>query len=641
MLPSFVIGLREGVEAALIVGIIAAFLRQENRRDALKYTWLGVGIAVLLCLGVGVALQVLDQELPQREQEGLETVIAFLAVGLVSWMIIWMRRHSRELAGTLRDQAAGALAQGSVLALVGMAFFAVIREGLETAVFLLAAFQSASDPASAGLGALLGILVAVGIGVAIYRGGVHLNLARFFKLTGLILVFVAAGLVANGLHTAHEAGWLNAGQAQAFDLSWLVVPGTWTASLLTGMLGLQPHPTVVEVVGYLAFAVPMAAYVLWPQGRRTRSVARQAATASLLLVAIVVLAACGGADTPDGAKKVAVKLTDAGCEPGSLKLTAGPTVFEVTNAGTSKVSEFEVLDGSRILGEKENLISGLSGSFSLNLKPGSYTIACPGGTQSASGTLEVGGAAVAGSDDPLLAAATKSYQSYVQQHADELVRRTGAFVAAVKAGDVEKAKSLFATARAPWETIEPVAESFGDLDPKMDARVNDVAKGDRWTGFHRIEQALWVRGSTRGMSPIADELLADARTLQRKVADITFAPEELANGANALLDEVSAGKITGEEDRYSHTDLYDFEANVTGSETTFGLLAPALRKRDPGLADRIARRFAAVQAELSRLKVGGEYPSYDTVDQAQRRKLSQLVDALAEPLSQVASKLQA
>src|SRR4051794_25674205 len=643
MLPTFVIGLREGVEAALIVGIIAAFLRQEGRRDALRWVWLGGAAALAICSAVGIGLRVLDAELPQRRQEGLETVVGLVAVGMVTGMIVWMRRHARGMARELRASAGAALAQGSVGALVGMAFFAVIREGVETAVFLLAAFQSATNPTAAGLGALLGVLAAVGIGVGIYRGGVRINLARFFRVTGLVLVLVAAGLVSSSLHTAHEAGWINGGQAQAVNLSWLVVPGTWTASLLTGMLGLQPRPTVIEAIGYLVYAVPMALFVLWPQRPRAmlrRAATHSAASATLVLALALVLLGCGGADTAaPGARQVTVKLTDAGCEPAQLKVAAGPTTFLVSNAGTGKVSEFEVLDGDRILGEKENLAAGLSGKFSLNLTAGSYRLSCPGGTSAATGSLQVSGAAGV-SSDARLEAATAGYRSYVETQAGELVKRTSAFVAAVKAGDVAKAKALFAGAREPYEKIEPVAESFGGLDPAIDARVNDVAAGDAWTGFHRIERALWVSGSAKGMGPVADKLLADTKRLRTKVEGLTYQPEELSNGANGLLDEVSASKITGEEDRYSHTDLSDFEANVAGSQATFGLLAPALRARDPALAGRIAQRFDAVDAELDRLKTGGRYPGYDTVDRAQRRRLSQLVDALAEPLSQVAAKLQ-
>jgi high-affinity iron transporter len=266
MLPSFVIGLREGVEAALIVGIIASFLRQEGRRDALRPMWAGVVAAIVICAAVGGVLELLDKELPQRRQEGLETVIGVAAIGIVSFMIVWMRRHARGLSGQLRDSARAALASGSATALVAMAFFAVIREGLETVVFLLAVFQSADDPALAGLGALLGLAVAVAIGALVYSGGVRLNLARFFRITGFVLVLVAAGLVASTLHSAHEAGWLNAGQGQALDLTWLVVPGSWTSALLTGMLGWQPLPTYAELLGYLVYLIPAAVYVLWPAG---------------------------------------------------------------------------------------------------------------------------------------------------------------------------------------------------------------------------------------------------------------------------------------------------------------------------------------------------------------------------------------
>src|SRR4029079_10355407 len=280
MLPTFVIGLREGVEAALIVGIIAAFLRQEQRGDALRYVWAGVGIAIVLCAAVGVALQIVDEDLPQRQQEGLETVVGLAAVGMVTFMIVWMRRNARGLRKELEASAAGALARGSIYALVGMAFFAVLREGLETAVFLLAAFQSAANPTTAGIGALLGIALAVVIGYGIYRGGVRINLQKFFRFTAAILVLVAAGLLASAAHTAHEAGWLNSLQGPAIDLSWLIDPGTVTSSLLTGMLGLQPQPTVAEVLVYLLYAVPMLASVLWPQRARARPPARQTAAAS-------------------------------------------------------------------------------------------------------------------------------------------------------------------------------------------------------------------------------------------------------------------------------------------------------------------------------------------------------------------------
>jgi high-affinity iron transporter len=294
MLPTFVIGLREGLEAALIVGIIAAFVRRQGRNDVLRSMWAGVGAAVALCVAVGVLLEAVSRNLPQREQEGLETVIGFLAVGMVTYMVIWMKRHSRDLKGQLEGLASDALgARGAGRAMVAMAFLAVLREGFETVVFLLAAFNESGSGTAAGVGAVLGIAVAVALGYGIYRGGVHLNLSRFFRATGLVLVVVAAGLVLNGFHTAHEAGWVNFGQARTVDLSWLVRPGSVQSSLLTGMLGIQPRPVVVEVVAWLAYLLPVGIFVAWPPGRpvpRRRLRLAAAGTAVAAGTAALVLA---------------------------------------------------------------------------------------------------------------------------------------------------------------------------------------------------------------------------------------------------------------------------------------------------------------------------------------------------------------
>jgi high-affinity iron transporter len=270
MIPTLAIALREGVEACLIIGIIAAFLVKEGRGDAVRQMWVGVAIAVALCVGVALSLELIGQQLPRREQEQLETVIGLIAVAAVTYMIVWMRRNARGIKAALEGSAAGALARGSAMALVAMAFLAVLREGFETSVFLLAAFQDSTDTAAAGVGAVIGLVLAIAIGLGIYRGGVHINLNRFFRITGLVLVFVAAGLLATSLHTAHEAGWFNTMQGQAADLTWLVRPGTISGALLTGMLGLQPTPTIGEVGIYLIYAVPMAVYVLWPDRLRLR-----------------------------------------------------------------------------------------------------------------------------------------------------------------------------------------------------------------------------------------------------------------------------------------------------------------------------------------------------------------------------------
>ncbi len=268
MLATFVIGLREGVEAALIVGIVAAFLRQRGRIDALRYVGLGIVLAVAACAAVAVALQLWSASLPQAQQETLETIVSVIAVAIVTYMILWMRSHSRGLKGDLERATSSALAAGTAWALVGMAVLAVLREGFETAVFLLAAFNASGAPLAAGAGAVLGVLVAAGIGYLTYVGGVRINLARFFRLTAVVLVLVAGGLVATAAHTAHEAGWLNVGQAELFDLSGVIQPGSVVSALITGVLGLQARPVLIEGVVWLAYVVPMLALVLSPSIRR-------------------------------------------------------------------------------------------------------------------------------------------------------------------------------------------------------------------------------------------------------------------------------------------------------------------------------------------------------------------------------------
>ncbi len=241
-----------------------------------------------------------------------------------------------------------------------------------------------------------------------------------------------------------------------------------------------------------------------------RSLVRALSIALAVGLLAVFAAACGSSDdAPAGAKKMTFKLTDAGCTPHDAKAPAGPINFEVENDGTSKVTEMEIMDGETILGEKENLSDGLSGSFALTLEKGEYVIYCPGGDDD-TGTLIVSGELKA-DDSPEVEAAVDQYREYIEKNTDELVAETKPFVAAVVAGNVAKAKSLYPAARIPYERIEPVAESFGDLDPRIDARENDVPKSE-WSGFHVIEKALWEDNTAKGMAPVA----AAARKRRRR-----------------------------------------------------------------------------------------------------------------------------
>jgi iron uptake system component EfeO len=371
---------------------------------------------------------------------------------------------------------------------------------------------------------------------------------------------------------------------------------------------------------------------------------RAAALVSLGLTLVVGLAACtsnkggSGAGGGAGGRTVDVALTDNGCEPSKLDLASGPVTFRVTNKGTDKVSEFEVTDGTRILGEVENVTAGLERTFSLNLKNGNYVLQCPGGTGAASGTLTVTGAGGAATTDADLTAAADHYVEYLEQQTGLLVTTTKTFVDAVVAGDVAAAKKAYAPARVPYERIEPVAESFGGLDPAIDARAGDVPANE-WGGFHRIEQALWTRNTTKGMAPVARKLLADVTDLQGKVRTVKLDAPQIANGANELLGEVSKSKITGEEERYSRIDLVDFKANLDGSRAAFDAVRPALNKRDEDLGNQVKSRFEAADLALVPYRQGSGYVAYNRLTDTDTRKLSQAIDALAEPLSEVSAKL--
>jgi iron uptake system component EfeO len=355
-----------------------------------------------------------------------------------------------------------------------------------------------------------------------------------------------------------------------------------------------------------------------------------AATALLL---VPFASACGSSEgPPPGTKTLSFELTDEGCLPLEAKAPAGPITFEAENTGTTKVTEIEVMEGDTILGEKENLSDGLSGSFSLTLDAGEYTIYCPGGDEER-GTLTVAGELKAKGS----AAADKAvagYREYLEQKADELVEKTKPFVAAVETGDVAKAKSLYTSARIPYEKIEPVAESFGSLDPRIDARENDVPASE-FEGFHRIEKALWEEGAAEGMAPVAKQLQADVEELAEKVETVELQAVQIANGANELLGEVSASKITGEEERYSHTDLVDFEANVEGAEAAFEAVKPLLDETDPELSGEIEADFKMVFSSLEPYRQGNGFVPYTELTKADTRKLAQSIDTLAEKLSQV------
>ncbi|WP_089101286.1 iron uptake transporter permease EfeU [Streptomyces hyaluromycini] len=266
MFSNYLIGLREGLEASLVVCILIAYLVKTGRTDALKPIWIGIAVAVLIAMGFGCALEFGSQELTFQAQEALGGSLSIVAVGLVTWMVFWMRRTARHLKAELHGKLDAALAMGTG-ALVATAFLAVGREGLETALFVWASVHAASDGTPRPLiGVALGLASAVFLGWLFYRGALRINLAKFFTWTGGMLVVVAAGVLAYGFHDLQEADWVPGLTNQAFDISGTIPPDSWYGTLLKGVFNFQPDPTVLQVTVWLLYLVPTLALFFAPVG---------------------------------------------------------------------------------------------------------------------------------------------------------------------------------------------------------------------------------------------------------------------------------------------------------------------------------------------------------------------------------------
>ncbi len=388
---------------------------------------------------------------------------------------------------------------------------------------------------------------------------------------------------------------------------------------------------------------------------------RPAALPALVAGAALALAACSssgggpaaGGSTPSDVsaeRRVAtVTVTAAhGCTPDRASFPAGGITIKITNEDATAVSEVELLSGERIVGEKENLPPGFSGEFAVNVPAGSYTLYCPGATPERRPIKVTGNASTAGASDTvavLLRRATAGYATYVDTQVASLLTAAQRLATALHGPDLAAAQKAYIDARPFYEKIEPVAESFvigqDSVDADLDAREGDVPAA-QWRGFHRIEKALFQQRTIRGLSTYGTRLVADVRRLQKLTAGLKYQPTELANGAQELLDEVAAGKITGEEERYSRIDLLDVDNNVEGAAQAFAQLEPALERIDAALANTIETHFAALDRLIDGHRTTANpsgFALYNRLSAADKRALAAAVKAVQEPLSKVASKV--
>ncbi len=394
-----------------------------------------------------------------------------------------------------------------------------------------------------------------------------------------------------------------------------------------------------------------------PRSKRTVAV--------LGLVAAAPLAVAGCESKTANADAIAVTSTDDSCTLATSSATTGDVSFRITNNG-KKVTEFYVYgNNNRVLGEVENIGPGLSGKMTVEITdPGDYQVACKPGMVGTGirQTLKVTGEKKEKSQAPAdVEAAKQQYLTYVRGQVTALVAQTTTFVGHVKSGDLDAARAEFGRTRTSYERIEPVAESFPDLDPRIDMRWDDTEDGKQaFTGFHRIERFLWppkdsevgegdgkiapadaadakAHDDKASIDKIADQLLTDVKALETEVnkPDFDFETRSFVQGPQALIDEVAKTKVGGEEDRYSHTDLWDFAANLDGAETLIANLQPMIATRDGKLMDKITAQFADVRSVIEPLRSGDGYVDYSTVPEDVRKQISDKIDALSATLSQV------
>lgn len=375
-------------------------------------------------------------------------------------------------------------------------------------------------------------------------------------------------------------------------------------------------------------------------------------TAALLVAAPALVGCTQNATTTEVRdKKLSVSSTNTACDLSAKEAPAGTVTFDVTNDG-SGVTEFYLLgaDDERTIGEVENIGPGLTRQLVVRVAAGDYLAVCKPGMKgdgvrekfTVTPSDEKVDTSAADDVDALVESAEERYQTYVHEESEQLLAGTEEFVTAYKAGDDNTARALYPVVRTHWERIETVAESFGDLDPKMDAREADLEPGQKWTGWHRMEKDLWPARAEKyadltmkQRAVLADDLLANTRTLDGRITELSFPVDQIANGSRALLEEVATGKVTGEEEYWSRTDLWDFQANVDGAHEAFEVLEPVLEIKDRELKELLDGRFHELQDLLDEQRVGDGFRSYDELSTAEVKALADAVNALSEPLSRL------
>ena len=628
-LPNLLIGLREGLEAGLIVSILVATLVRAERRDRLPLVWMGTLGAAALSVSFGAVLTFAAASMSTAAQENFSGVLSVIAVAFVTMMIFWMRRSARALSGDIRSRVTTALTLGPGV-LVLTAFLAVAREGLETSLFLWTTTRGAGESVGPLIGAAAGLVLAAALCTAMYRRAVKINLTTFFTYTGVGLIVIAAGVAGYGLRDLQEGGALPGAQSLAFDVSTTFDPSSWYARLVEGIFNITTRMTVLQVAGYLVYlGIVMTVFVRGTLAARTAGAAGSTASAPpateppslpdaptpppappvggtsvrrrvprwAVPVALVVVpgVAAGAAilalGTSDDASGSTIEVANGSCAAGWTAPKPGRQTFTLHNSGP-KTAEVRLINPatSGIYAEVEMLAPGTSRSLSATIGGGTYAWEClpDGARRVVSASQRVSGAAsgvtFTAVSERDLGTPLATYRAYVTGGLTALQGQVDALRGDIDAGDLGAARRDWLTAHLGYARLGAAYGTFGDFDHAINGGPAGLAGGvddPAFTGFRRIEHGLWHSEPATSLAAPAAKLSTDVAGLSKAFPTQDFDPGDLALRTHEILENTLQFDLNGFADQGSGTELATASANVDGTRELLTIIAPLLRTRAP------------------------------------------------------------
>ena len=698
--PSFLIGLREGLEAGLVVSILVATLVRAEARDRLGAVWTGVAAAVALSLSFAAVLTFTSAALPTGGQDAFGGVLSLLAVCFVTTMVFWMRRNAKSLSGDLKARVSEALGRGDKV-LVLTAFLAVAREGLETSLFLWTTAKSAGQARGPMLGALIGVLLAVALCWGLYRRVLKINLTRFFAYTGGVLIVIAAGVLAYGLGDLQEAGILPGYAAHAFNLG--IDAGSWYATLIAGTLNLTPVMTWLQVVGYVLYlATTMSLFVHGVRtaaasstsdvSRAERAAARRAAEETALaeklaekartaenptvgekrraprwavyssIVAVPAVAAVATISvigTASASSTIQIAISESACGTGWTSPTAGTLSFNITDNGANTAEVYLINPSTNaVYGEDPDVTPGASELMNVSIGAGDYAFRCSfiDGTVKNSTTYHVTGssnglAAVVPVTEQDMEQPVFDYRAYVQNSLPGLLTAAEKLDADLQAGNLSQAQADWLPAHLDYERLGAAYGTFDTFDAKINGSASGQPQGTAtkgWTGFFRIEYGLWHGQSAAELAPLGDQLVTDIKGLIKAFPGQTTPASDLPLRTHEILENALQFQLTGIQDYGSGTTLDTLYANTQGTQEVLSTISSLIQRGDPGLLTRINQGLAALQADLKSVGAGPcststcatEPTALNALSTAQRQRINGDLGQLLETLSLVPDLLE-